>query len=122
MIDSPVTFKTDDDIFKVMKTLLSFKITGGPVLDEQGLLTGFISEKDCLRLVALNAYHGSRRTGTVADYMTGKDALTTVTPETGLYKVMQLFIQLPYKKIIVAENGKLIGTVKRTDVLKAVAG
>jgi len=120
MIDQPVTIPLGEDIYKVMRTLLQYKTTGAPVLDEAGNLAGFISEKDCLRLVALNAYHGSRRTGKVEEYMTCKDALTTVTPETGLYKVAQLFIQLPYKKLIVTSDDRLIGLVRRDDVLKAV--
>ena len=120
MVDSPVTFKKTDDIHNVIRSLLSFKITGAPVLDEMGDLTGFISEKDCLRIVALNAYHGGRRSGTVEEFMTCEEALTTVTPDTGLYKVAQIFLQLPYKKLMVSENRKLMGIVRRSDVLKAV--
>ena len=120
MIDPPVTFNTSDEIYIAMKTLLSFGVSGAPVLDDKGLLAGFISERDCLRLVALNVYHNSRRSGIIEDYMTGREGLTTVDTQTDLYKVAQLFVQLPYKKLLVVENEKLLGVVRRGDVLKVV--
>ena len=121
MVDAPVVFKLGDEIYSVMKSLLAHKVTGAPVLAESGDIAGFISEKDCLKVVALNAYHGGRRGGKVEDYMTGQSVLTTVTPQTGLYKVAQMFLALPYKKLLVVDEEKLLGLVRRSVVLRVVA-
>ncbi|PIE90189.1 MAG: CBS domain-containing protein [Acidobacteria bacterium] len=120
MVDTPVVFKTSDEIYYAMNTLIQFGISGAPVVDEDGFLTGFLSERDCLKCVALNLYHNSRRAGVVENYMTSREALTTVGPDIGLYKASHLFMQLPYKKLLVVEEGRLVGLIRRSDILKAM--
>jgi CBS domain-containing protein len=52
-----ITFRPDDDINKIIDIIIDKKISGAPVLDEDGKLVGIISENDCLRIIVDQAYH-----------------------------------------------------------------
>lgn len=55
----------------------------------------------------------------VGQYM-DKDALTT-GPATDLLNVAQMFLNSPYRRLPIVENGKLVGQVSRRDLLEATA-
>ncbi len=109
----PVTPETD--IYKAMALLLKHQVTGAPVVDEAHNLVGIVSEKDCLKLAAQDAYQNDLPGGPVRNFMT-KDVVA-VTPDTGLNQVADIFIKTPYKKLPVVDHGKLVGVVRRRDVL-----
>jgi CBS domain-containing protein len=52
---------------------------------------------------------------TVADYIDSK--ARTVTPNTDLLTLAEIFMNTPYRRLPVVENGKLLGLVSRRDVL-----
>jgi len=109
----PVTPETD--IYQAMKLLLKHQINALPVVDAENNLVGIVSEKDCLKLAAHDAYQNDLPGGPVRTFMT-KDVVS-VTPETGLGEVIELFMTHPYKKLPVVNHGKLVGVVRRRDVL-----
>ena len=51
-----VTFTPDQSILEVMEALAKFKISGGPVLDDNGFLVGIISEADCMKQISESRY------------------------------------------------------------------
>ena len=52
-----ITFTKDTDIKVVVKSLLDNKISGAPVLDENGRVVGLIDDKDCLNVLFGNVYN-----------------------------------------------------------------
>ena len=54
-----VTFYPEQSILQVMESFAKNKISGGPVLDDNGFLVGIISEADCMkqRLPKKRYYH-----------------------------------------------------------------
>jgi len=56
-VNDLITFSPDQEIMDVIDIILSKRISGAPVLDENRKLIGMISEKDCLRIIIDRAYH-----------------------------------------------------------------
>ena len=44
-----ITFTPKQNVFEVIELLLNSRKSGGSVLNEDGKIVGFISEKDCLK-------------------------------------------------------------------------
>jgi len=118
MSRSFVTLKPDLDIYEAMDTLLKHRISGAMVVDDFGTLVGIVTEKDCLKLVASDSYDQSQHGGPVANYMTRR--LVTIHANTGLAQVAQIFLKHPYKKLPVMKQSRLVGVVRRSDVLEAI--
>lgn len=112
-----VTFKADTDLFTAINRLLEHRISGAPVVDGRGHMVGMISEGDCLRSILSGTYYDSIG-GTVADYMTTK--VESISPETDIIEVSQIFLQGRRGRMPVVEDGRLVGQISRHDVLRAV--
>jgi len=116
-----ITFRKDQRVREVIDALLSHRISGGPVVDEDGALVGIVSESDCLRVLSAGAYDGEDRGGqyTVEELMT-KD-VSTIAPDLDVYSIAHIFIEQRRRRLpVVDEAGQLIGQVSRRDVLRAV--
>src|SRR5205085_4688479 len=90
-----MTFTADVPISEAVQTLVRYRYTGAPVVDNDGRLIGMLSEKDCLRVAVLVKDHGPGE-ALVGDYMT-RD-VQTVEPETDLLDVAEGFMQAPFKR------------------------
>ena len=112
-----MTFTADVLISDAVQTLVRYKYTGAPVVDNDGRLIGMLSEKDCLRVAVLAKDHGAGE-ALVGDYMT-RD-VETVEPETDLLDVAEGFMQAPFKRFPVVADGLLVGQISRFDVLRAI--
>ena len=118
MSRSFLEIRPDMEIYQAMALLLKHKVTGAAVVDDNKRLVGIISEKDCLKLVAHDAYDNVPRGGSVESYMTTK--VVTLQPSSGLNEAAHIFINNPYKKLPVLDKGKLVGVVRRRDVLAVI--
>ena len=116
MATSLVTLRPEQDIHDAIGSLLKHRISGAPVVDAAGQLVGILSEKDCLRVFASDAYY-QLAGGVVGDYMSR--TLTTVDPDDDVFKVAELFTHNSYRRLPVLDEGKLVGQVSRRDILQA---
>ena len=98
-------------------TFLDKKISGAPVVDQEGKLIGMLSEKDCLDTLFKSSYYNNP-SGYVRDYMSIE--LVTVDLYDSLSDVAQKFIDLRFRRFPVLKNGSLVGQISRRDVLKAI--
>jgi CBS domain-containing protein len=113
-----ITFNPQQTIGEVVKAMLKHKISGAPVVNEQGVLIGLISEKDCLKVMLDFAYHNQPlRSSKVVDYMTTE--VTTVSSDANVFDVASLFVKTNFRRFPVLAQGKLVGQVSRRDILKA---
>jgi CBS domain-containing protein len=116
-----ITFKEDQSIEEVMSTLINKKISGGPVVDENGKLVGLISEGDCLKEVVRGKYYNTPKdSGTVADHMAIN--VITVSPDKDIFEVARMFLELKFRRFPVIEDGKLVGQVSQSNIMQAVLG
>ena len=113
-----VTLSPSTPILEAARQLVEQRISGAPVVDQQGNLVGLLSEKDCMR-IALHAGYHSEAAGTVAEYMQ-KD-VKTVDAERNIVDVAMMFIEDDYRRYPVMKDGRLVGQISRRDVLKALA-
>jgi CBS domain-containing protein len=117
-LSNMITFKPDQPIQDVIAIIISKKIAGAPVLDDQHHLVGIISEKDCLRIIVDQAYYNMpAETRKVADYMTAK--VQSLSPKTNIVEAAIEFLNSPIRRFPIVENGMLIGQVSRRHILKA---
>lgn len=118
MRDQLITFKPQTDLFEAINKLIDHRITGAPVVDEQGNLVGLLSEADCLRAILTLTYHEEEMGGIVGDYMV--EEVHTIDYEADIIKVAEEFINNRRRLLPVVKNGKVVGQISRRDVLRAV--
>lgn len=116
MVTGLVTLRPKMPIREAIDTLLKHRISGAPVVDEEGRLVGVLSEKDCLRVFAGAAFYKGDP-GTVEEYMS-RD-IKTIGPNVDIFQAADMFIRNHFRRLPVVENGKLIGQISRRDVLNA---
>lgn len=114
-----ITLTADQGIEETIEIFIKNGISGAPVLGNNRVLAGIISEKDCLRVIVDQAYHNlpmsSRK---VSDYMTEK--VKTLSSKSDVVEAANEFLNSPVRRLpIVDEAGVLVGQVSRRDILKA---
>lgn len=112
-----VTLKPDMSVSHAIGILLENRITGAAVVDNEGVLLGLLSERDCLQNLLKGAYDSSP-SGRVSDYMQTDGV--TVGPDIDLFKLAEMFVKQLNRRFLVVENGALIGQVTRRDLLRAI--
>ncbi len=112
-----VTFKPDTDLYSAINLLLEHRISGAPVVDEQGNLIGLLAETDCLRGILSGAYF-EETGGLVGSCMNAK--VESVSPDTSVIEVAERLLRGGHRRLPVVEEGRLLGQVSCHDVLLAV--
>ncbi|MEE2665957.1 MAG: CBS domain-containing protein [Myxococcota bacterium] len=120
MQKSLTTLSPDDTFFDAIRTFLKHRISGAPVVGEDGELLGICSELDCLKVLASGEYYRDdhQAEGTVRSMMSTE--YHSVAPHTDIYTLAQLFVKHNVRRLPVIENGELIGQLSRRDVLRAM--
>lgn len=111
------TLSPTQDIHEAVAFFMEQRVTGAPVCDASGRVVGMLTEKDCLRLLALG-HDAEIARGTVSDFMS-KD-VTSVTPEMNVYFLAGLFLKANFRRVPVLEGGKLVGAITRFDILRVI--
>ena len=112
-----ITFQSDTPIETAMESFLENKISGAPVLNNQGKLVGVLSEKDCMRTLFEATYYNNLG-GFVKEYMSTD--LTTINIHDTLSNVTDQFIKSRFRRFPVMEGEKLVGQISRRDILRAI--
>lgn len=115
-----ITFKPDTEIHDVIDALLKNRITGAPVLNDNGDIVGLIDDKDCLKVLFAGAYHNHPiAKNTVDSFMS--NIMKTISDKTDIMEVANIFLQTNFKRLLVMNaKGKLVGQISRRDALRAV--
>lgn len=114
----PVIFTPEMAVEKASSQLLKTQQRGGPVVDDNNQLIGFLSENDVLTQLLESTFY-NQHTANVADLM-HKEVLS-VKPYDSIVEVAQRMVQnKPKIYPVVDDDGNLLGTISRTDVLAAI--
>ncbi len=114
----PVTFTPDMVVEEASLRFLKTKQIGGPVIDDNHKLIGFLSESDVIATMLKSIYH-NEHTADVADLMR-KDVLS-VKPYDSVVELGQNMLKnKPKVYPVVDDDGNLLGTICRNDVLHAL--
>ncbi len=109
----PVTANIRD----VVKCLLKAGIIGAPVIDENEKVVGFVSEQDCIKEMLNDVFYCEEPPMVTAVMRT--DVLT-VTPDSSIVEIAQTMLQDKPKNYPVVDDGKLVGLINRSLILKAL--
>jgi CBS domain-containing protein len=93
------------------------KIAGAPVVNSEGIVVGYVSEKDCLTQI-LNDSFFCGESPSVTSVMT--TAVRSVTPETSIVDIAQTMAVTAPRNYPVIDNNRLVGTITRSSVLAAL--
>ena len=147
MTKKVVTLKASDLVVDALTTFKKHKITGAPVVDDFNLI-GIVTESDILKFVELKDLandlilpapfdffgavlemkgemqvvkeHFERtRKGTVDTVMT-KDVVK-IEPDAHVSQAAHLMTENKINRLVVVEDGGLVGIVTRSDLLKALS-
>jgi IMP dehydrogenase len=111
MIYDPVSIKIGSTVRQCLKLMAEYHIGGIPVVDDQNLLLGIVTNRDLRFERDMNRL--------VEDVMT-KEGLVTVKQSTDLEKAADILQKYKIEKLPVVDNeGHLIGLVTYKDITKA---
>jgi predicted transcriptional regulator len=112
-----IVLHPEDDVMEAIDKLVSQRASGAAVVNEQGLLVGILTEKDCLRVLSNTAYGGIEG-GTVQSYMS--TVKRTVSSDTDIFLVAEAFLATNFTVLPVVDGGTLVGRIGRLDMLRAI--
>ncbi len=105
-----VTAGLKDKVSDVIAALVKNNVSGMPVVDDNGVVVGVVTEADVLT---------ARSTTTVKKLIEGQEPITA-GPNATVNELAKLLSEHKVKRVpIVDDNNKLLGVVSRIDVLKA---
>ena len=139
MTTAVYTVRADTSIEEAVQLLASRHISGVPVLDGEGAILGLLSEADLIdeqkreaRLPRTLLYGvfplpddvllEAARRGTMlkaGDLMTRP--VVTATEETTIHELADLMMQQWINRIPIVRDGRLVGIVSRSDLVRALA-
>ncbi len=118
MNQHPVEFDVEMSVAQAVELLLAKQQTGGPVVDHNRCVVGFISERDCMEKMLASSYY-REQVARVKDVM--RTDVLTVRPFDSIIDLAQMMTgQKPKIYPVVDDLKKLIGTISRRDVLHAI--
>ncbi|SQH76446.1 CBS domain protein [Shewanella benthica] len=113
----PVLLAENMPLSNAVDALLERNKLGAPVVDDMGQLVGFLSQQDCLSVMLKSSYHCDL-VAKVKDCM--RSEVLSVTPDTSVLQLAEQMLGPKPKVYPVVDNGKVIGTINRTNVLNAI--
>jgi CBS domain-containing protein len=138
MVSPVITVKPAASVKEVAELMLENRISGVPVVDDEGKVVGIVSEGDLMHRSeagtalrrswwltgltseeTLAAEYVKAHARKVADVMTLK--VVTAAPDAPLHELAALMEANAIKRVPIVENGRLVGIVSRANLLRAVA-
>lgn len=113
-----VTFRPDQSILEVMEVLLKRRISGGPVVNDKNELVGIISEGDCLKELSDARYHNHPMENVKVELHMIKN-VATIDGDMNVLDAANKFLESKHRRFPILENGKLVGQISQSDVLRA---
>ncbi|MFT6102724.1 MAG: CBS domain-containing protein [Candidatus Endobugula sp.] len=117
MDHNPHAISASTSIKEAVTMMLKEGVIGAPVIDERRQLIGYLSEQDCVKDMLNDAFY-SEEPGPVSSVM--QTEVVSVTPETSIVEIAQIIMTNRPKNYPVVTDGKLVGLISRSDVLRAL--
>jgi CBS domain-containing protein len=111
MTQQIATLTNDSKISDAVDIIVKRKIGGLPVIDNDGVLTGIVTERDVLRV-----FGAERSTLNVEDVMS--TSLRVTAPDCQIASVTHDMIQYRFRRLPVVSDDVLFGMVTATDIMK----
>jgi CBS domain-containing protein len=102
------TVTVQTTLYDLANLLSSKRISGTPVLSDDGVVIGIVTEADLI----------SKTGATVGDIMTR--SVSSVKEDTPMREIAQLLSEKDIKRVPVMRGEKLVGLVSRGDIVRAM--
>ncbi len=108
--------RPQENVFEAIGALLRNRVSGAPVVDDDGILLGVFSEKDSMSVLIKGAY--DQLPGAEISAFMNPDRGRIISDDTDLLTIANLFITTHYRRLPVVRDGILQGQISRRDVLR----
>ena len=109
MTSKVITAREDQTRQQAARLLAQHHISGLPVVKDDNLLVGVVTEYDII----------AKEGKTVGDIMTR--GVISVAPDTDLEEASHILVHERIKRLPVLDQGKVVGIISRGDVVKEIA-
>jgi CBS domain-containing protein len=109
-----ITIGPEVTLDKAIKRLLENRISGMPVVDDNGKIVGIVSEKDILNFLFCGYLHNTK----VREAMT--ENFVHFPPDARIEKIAVSISKYQFRRVPIVEDGKVIGIVSRRDIIRHV--
>ncbi len=118
MTKNLITFKPEQSIQEVIETLISKRISGGPVVNENNELVGIISEGDCISHISKSRYYNMPHEDEKVEHNMIKN-VETIDGDMNIFDAADKFLKAKRRRFPIVEDGKLVGQISQKDILIA---
>jgi len=119
MTGKVLSFTKDMILEAAVDKLLTSDLLGGPVIDQQGQVIGWLSEQDCLAKIIEGNYY-SEHAALVEDVMS--DTPLSVSSHMSIVDIAQkLLHDKPKMYPVIDEDNRYIGLITRKAILRAMS-
>ena len=116
-----ILFNPMQTIHEVMAAFIKHRISGGPVVNNDGDLVGVISEADCMKEISDSRYFNMPILDkSVRHFMTKN--VQTIDSSFSIFEAASLFHKTSRRRFPVVENNNLVGQISRKDIVIAAIG
>lgn len=106
-----VTVKDDASLEDAVKTMIDHSVGGVPVIDNDGIIHGIITERDIVHLMG-ETMHGKK----VEDIMSRR--VTTAPPNTSIETAAKTMLSSGFRRLPVVANKFVCGIITATDIMR----
>ena len=113
-----ITFSPDQSILEVMELFIRHRISGGPVVDDKGMLVGIVSEADFMKQISESRYFNMPiLEKQVSNFMSFP--VNTIEHDRTIFDAALCFHTNSRRRPPVLNNGRLVGQISRRDIVVA---
>lgn len=113
-----ILFRPEQSIHQIMQTFIKHRISGGPVVDQKGILIGIISEADCMKEISDSRYFNMPILDKSVQHFMTKN-VDTIESKISIFDAAAKFSKSSRRRYPVLENGYLVGQISRKDIVIA---
>ena len=110
-----LSVRRNTDIYEAIRIMVAHKVTGLPVVDEDGTLVGIVTEKDVLHVL----YNVEDSPGVIEPFMT--QPVVSFDQEDDLDMIADSLRENPFRRVPILSAGRLVGVISRRDVIRHIS-
>ena len=110
-----ITVARDEDICEAIRIMVLNNVTGLPVVNDDGIMAGILTEKDVLKLL----HGGLDKGGAVEQFMTTD--VVSFAPDDNLTDIADCFMRSRFRRVPIVSQGRLVGILSRKDIIRYIS-
>ena len=115
MTTQVICIHKDTPIYEAVDLMVTNSITGIPVIENDSMLVGILSEQDVLRLFQT---YEKEKDKTVSEFMT--QPAIHFEEDEGIGDICSCMMQNSIRRVPITSNGKVVGVISRSDILRQI--